>query len=683
LPLIASDDLLVVSLIRYLVPSGKEDGTARELREDDEDEDVFGQVVGQVVDAVIRNGRVEAWVMRSSPLDRWRQMKHSRQMQRDADERVAAAPAPANKVRLPERFEELRLLSSTADARLLSSTVDAGLYSKLESGGTFNIAEKVLPLADDLKRLSTAKYLLNVPANLLALGAVVLLGGEFALIAAVPDDNAVLLSVQVVTGLLAGGGAVILLATSFLVRGMSLAPAHDNGVELSTVVVEGAPVVGVCNGVNHPAPDDHPADGKPFYCNQHVAAIGWWDESSPPPCDDPWMTAADERAAEERAADERAADERAADEETAATKAATRPLDSQAKAKWLKIYAHLWIRGTASQWAVIPPLIRRCPSALIREVRKRQRIAMTWRGLANAALNAELGVFSWQPLVDRLLSFMPPAQNTGESFAAALTCREHKMLTRVRLAALAARPEGAFWSILELVAELAPHQPGRCARLPVAQATLCHTLSPSLRAEASHHRPRPITAAARAEWRKLSWEQKILTEACGGGPRVGPSRAVDGTSPAAKAAADKAAADKAPTEKVAAEELRRRATALGLLQVLTTASIADDATLKKSITFCDEYGITSVSDMVEYNLVQDFVRHLGLKTVPGKKLLSMLQTPTSELAAQLSDRLFSPSSSRKSSSATTVEPSVEAEEPQNLDAVSEPVAEAIFKALSA
>jgi hypothetical protein len=123
--------------------------------------------------------------------------------------------------------------------------VDAGLYSKLESGGTFNIAEKVLPLADDLKRLSTAKYLLNVPANLLALGAVVLLGGEFALIAAVPDDNAVLLSVQVVTGLLAGGGAVILLATSFLVRGMSLAPAHDNGVELSTVVVEGAPVVGV------------------------------------------------------------------------------------------------------------------------------------------------------------------------------------------------------------------------------------------------------------------------------------------------------------------------------------------------------------------------------------------------------------------------------------------------------
>ena len=98
---------------------------------------------------------------------------------------------------------------------------------------------------------------------------------------------------------------------------------------------------------------------------------------------------------------------------------------------------------------------------------------------------------------------------------------------------------------------------------------------------------------------------------------------------AAKAAADKAAADKA---KAAAEELRRRATALGLLQVLTTANIADDATLKKSIAFCDEQGVTSVSDLVEYNLVDDFVRHLGLKNVPGKKLLSMLQTPKATAA---------------------------------------------------
>ena len=429
-PLIASDDLLMISLIRYLVPSGKEDGAARELREDDEDDDPV-HVFGQVIDAVIRNGCVEARVMpgiNSSPLDRWRQMKSSRQMQRVADERVAAA---------------------------FSDT---------------------LPLADDLKRLSTARYLLNVQANILALGAVVLLGGEFALIAAMPDDNPVLLSVQVVTGLLAGGGAVILLATSFLVRGMSLAPAHDNGVELSTVVVEGA-VVGECNGVYHPSPDDHPADGQPFYCNQHGATIGWSDASSPPPrlipCDASWMTAADERAADERAADERAADAEKA--ETKATRKARVLAEGEAKTKWLKIYAHYWsrnesaIRGPASQWAVFPRLICRCSSDLIREVRKSQRITMTWRGLADAALHAESGVFSWQPdeLFHRILSFMPPAQNPDESFAAAHTCRQHKMLTRVRLAALAARPEGAFWSILELVAELPP-KAGRCARLPVA-----------------------------------------------------------------------------------------------------------------------------------------------------------------------------------------------------------------------
>jgi hypothetical protein len=106
-----------------------------------------------------------------------------------------------------------------------------------------------------------------------------------------------------------------------------------------------------------------------------------------------------------------------------------------------------------------------------------------------------------------------------------------------------------------------------------------------------------------------------------------------------KAAVAKAAADKAAAEKAAAEELRRRATALGLLQVLTPAGIADDATLKKSIAWCDEQGVTSVSDMVDYDMVEDFVRHLGLKTLPGKKLLSMLQPSTARLAGQLSDRL--------------------------------------------
>ena len=113
---------------------------------------------------------------------------------------------------------------------------------------------------------------------------------------------------------------------------------------------------------------------------------------------------------------------------------------------------------------------------------------------------------------------------------------------------------------------------------------------------------------------------------------------------AEKAAVERAAAERAAADKAAAEELRRRATALGLLQVLTTANIADDVTLKKSIAFCDEQGVTSVSDLVEYNLVDDFVRHLGLKHVPGMKLRGMLQAPTSGLAGHLSDRLTSPSS---------------------------------------
>merc|ERR1711918_188304 len=98
----------------------------------------------------------------------------------------------------------------------LSGAEEAGVFSKLEAAGAFSSAEKLLPLADDLKLLSTAEYLLNVPANLLAIGAVAPLGGEFALITAVPDDSTALVAVQLVTGLLAGGGAVVLLAVSFL-----------------------------------------------------------------------------------------------------------------------------------------------------------------------------------------------------------------------------------------------------------------------------------------------------------------------------------------------------------------------------------------------------------------------------------------------------------------------------------
>ena len=119
-------------------------------------------------------------------------------------------------IRLLERIEELRVLSSVADAGLLSGAEEAGVFSKLEAAGAFSTAEKLLPLADDLKLLSTAEYLINVPSNVLAIGALALLGGEFALITAVPDDNAALLAIQAITALGAGAGAVILLATSFL-----------------------------------------------------------------------------------------------------------------------------------------------------------------------------------------------------------------------------------------------------------------------------------------------------------------------------------------------------------------------------------------------------------------------------------------------------------------------------------
>merc|ERR1719453_2801718 len=105
---------------------------------------------------------------------------------------------PKPQVKLLERIEELRLLTTVADAGLLSSAEEAGVFSKLEAAGAFSSAEKLLPLADDLKLLSTAEYLLNVPANLLVLAAVALLGAEGALITTVPDDSAVLIGLQLI-----------------------------------------------------------------------------------------------------------------------------------------------------------------------------------------------------------------------------------------------------------------------------------------------------------------------------------------------------------------------------------------------------------------------------------------------------------------------------------------------------
>ena len=89
-------------------------------------------------------------------------------------------------------------------------------------------------------------------------------------------------------------------------------------------------------------------------------------------------------------------------------------------------------------------------------------------------------------------------------------------------------------------------------------------------------------------------ERAPNTRKCRVAKRPQSDKAAADKAAAAKVAAEKAAAAKAAADKAAAEELQRRATALGLLEVLTTANIADDATLKKSIAFCDE-GATSRS----------------------------------------------------------------------------------------
>ena len=157
------------------------------------------------------------------------------------------------------------MLSSLADAGVLSGAESAGIFSKLERAGAFSSAEKLLPIADDLKLLSTAEKLLDVPAFALVLGAGGLVAGgaclaaralhtthplplpalcrrlaaardgfrartvrlrpltrcclvlraraEVALITELPDD---LLAVKVATAALAGVASVTLLAVSAL-----------------------------------------------------------------------------------------------------------------------------------------------------------------------------------------------------------------------------------------------------------------------------------------------------------------------------------------------------------------------------------------------------------------------------------------------------------------------------------
>jgi hypothetical protein len=95
----------------------------------------------------------------------------------------------------------------------------------------------------------------------------------------------------------------------------------------------------------------------------------------------------------------------------------------------------------------------------------------------------------------------------------------------------------------------------------------------------------------------------------------------------AKAKREAEAKARREAEAKAAEERRQQqATALGLLQPLTDANAADDATLAKAIDWCDREGAESVSDIVESGELENFLNALGLKSVPKGKLRGALQT---------------------------------------------------------
>merc|ERR1712087_3568 len=144
----------------------------------------------------------------------------------DQDGIMGPQPSVSQKppLKLLGRLEELQLLSSLAEAGLLSSAEEAGVFSKLEAAGAFSALESLLPLADDLKLLSTLEALLEVNSAVLAAAGAALLLGEGALIFAVPDDSTALVALQAATGLLAGGGAITLFGISSL---FSLLQADD------------------------------------------------------------------------------------------------------------------------------------------------------------------------------------------------------------------------------------------------------------------------------------------------------------------------------------------------------------------------------------------------------------------------------------------------------------------------
>jgi hypothetical protein len=127
--------------------------------------------------------------------------------------REIAQPKPP--LKLLSRVQELRVLTTLADAGLLSKAQEAGVFSKLEEAGAFGLIEKTLPIIDKLGVLGGLEGALYVPANLQVFAALALLGGETGLILLIPDDNVALVAIQALTALVAGGGAVTLLASAY------------------------------------------------------------------------------------------------------------------------------------------------------------------------------------------------------------------------------------------------------------------------------------------------------------------------------------------------------------------------------------------------------------------------------------------------------------------------------------
>ena len=108
----------------------------------------------------------------------------------------------------------------------------------------------------------------------------------------------------------------------------------------------------------------------------------------------------------------------------------------------------------------------------------------------------------------------------------------------------------------------------------------------------------------------------------------------------AKAKAEVEAKAKAEAEAQAKAEaaLARRVEVLGLLQPMRDAGLASDAAvLHKAVRWCDDNGATALEDITSTGMAADFVRSLGLKPIPAKKLTAALQ-PLQSLASQLSHR---------------------------------------------